>query len=140
MKHAIFWFTMLGFVWTMAVAQEQQFLRGRTLQGELVGNTLYVHHPGCTDVEANFILYFAEDGKAFAKERACRLPADRAMKLQGSWSMAGSDFCIRQMGEVKDHCLTLVKIGDNTYKRIDTTGVRTDWSMAVLEEGNPEGF
>ena len=123
-----------------AIAQEQEFLRGKAIADVAVGNTFYVYHPGCTDQAANLIVYFADDGKAFAKKRACQLAADRATSLNGRWTLSGGKFCLRELGDVAEQCYELVKVGENTYKRIDRTGVRTDWSMAVLKQGNPEGF
>lgn len=123
-----------------ALAQQQEFLRGKALESIAVGNTFYVYHPGCTDTDANFIVYFAEDGKAHAKQRACKLPADRAEILRGRWATSGGKFCVREMGSIDEHCYELVRISENTFKRVDRTGVRTDWSMAVLKKGNPEGF
>ncbi len=123
-----------------AIAQEEEFLRGKALADVAVGNTFYVYHPGCTDKAANLIVYFAGDGKAFAKQRACKLPADRATSVKGRWTMSEGKFCLRELGGVAEQCYELVKIGENTYKRIDRTGLRTDWSMAVLKQGNPEGF
>jgi hypothetical protein len=123
-----------------AIAQGQEFLRGKALADIAVGNTFYVYHPGCTDQDANLIVYFADDGKAFAKRRSCQLAADRATSLKGRWTLSEGKFCLRELGDVAEHCYELVKIGENTYKRIDRTGLRTDWSMAVLKQGNPEGF
>ena len=140
MKSVAYLFLPLALVTALATAQDEQMFRGRAVETLLVGNTLYVHHPGCTDAEANFILHIAEGGKAYAKERACRLPADRAKSMSGRWGPDGGEFCIREVGAVEKECLTLVKVGDDTYKRVDRTGVRTDWSLAVLKEGNPEGF
>jgi hypothetical protein len=140
MKRTILIATLLGLISSIGFAQQQEFLQGKRVESELVGHTVYVHHPGCTDTDANFILYLAEDGKAFAKERACGVSSDHAKTMQGKWGLVGSDFCIREMGSVQNHCLKLVKIAENTYKRIDTTGVRTDWSMATRQTGNPEGF
>ena len=140
MKRAAALLTIFVFAPPVAFAEQTQFLSGTGLKDALVGNTMYVHYPGCTEAEANLILYFADDGEIHAKQRACQLPTDRATSLRGKWGMEGPEFCVREMGEVQRHCLTLVKVGENTYKRIDTTGLRTDWSMAMLQEGNPEGF
>ncbi|MGW8367726.1 MAG: hypothetical protein ACWGPN_03480 [Gammaproteobacteria bacterium] len=124
----------------VALAEEPEFLRGQALKDIAVGNTFYVFHPGCTETDANFIVYFAEDGKAYAKDRPCMTAPDRARSLKGRWTMSDGEFCVRELGEVQEHCYEMVKVGENTYKRIDRTGLRTDWSMAVLKPGNPEKF
>ena len=66
-----------------ALAQQQELVRGKALRDLAVGNTFHVYHPGCTDKEANFIVFFAEDGKAYAKDRPCKIALDRASSLTG---------------------------------------------------------
>lgn len=122
------------------LAQDTQMIKGRAMRDLVVGNTAHIHFPACADQKPNVMLYFAEDGSIRAAERQCNLAMDRAQRLTGTWRLTGNRFCIRGavVGDVQDHCLTMVKIHGNVYKRIDRTGLRTSWSMAIIVEGNPD--